>query len=57
MEELQLQISGIMPNKPKKLHTSYRSLGIVMSYGLDTWGSIPDRGKRYFSSPRYPDQI
>jgi hypothetical protein len=25
-----------------------------MDYGLDSWGSIPGRGKRFFSSPQHP---
>jgi hypothetical protein len=27
-----------------------RSVDIVKGYGLDSWGSIPSRGKRFFSS-------
>jgi hypothetical protein len=29
-----------------------RSVSIVTGYGLDGWGSIPGRGKRFFSTPR-----
>jgi hypothetical protein len=32
------------------------SVDIAMDYGLDVWGSIPDRGK-FFSPPRLPDQL
>jgi hypothetical protein len=33
------------------------SVGIKTSHGLDGWGLIPSRGKRYFSSPQCPDQL
>jgi hypothetical protein len=33
------------------------SFVIVMGYGLDGWGSIPGRGKRFFSTPRHPDWL
>jgi hypothetical protein len=31
--------------------------GIATGYRLDCLGSIPGRGKRFFSSPRCPDQL
>jgi hypothetical protein len=33
------------------------SVGIVMGDGLDDRGSIPGRGKLYFSSPQRPDRL
>jgi hypothetical protein len=30
---------------------------IIMGYGLHSWGSIPGRGKAFFSSPRCPDRL
>jgi hypothetical protein len=30
-----------------------RSVDIVKGYGLDSWGSIPSRGKRFFSFPQH----
>jgi hypothetical protein len=33
------------------------SVGIVTGYGLDGLGSIPGRGKIFFSSPQDPDRI
>jgi hypothetical protein len=33
------------------------SFGILMGYGLDSWVSIPGRGKRFFSTPHHPDWL
>jgi hypothetical protein len=32
-------------------------VSITMGYGLDGWGSIPGRAKRFFSTPQHPDQL
>jgi hypothetical protein len=32
-------------------------LSIAMSYGLDRQGSIPGRGRRFFSTPQHSDQL
>jgi hypothetical protein len=32
-------------------------LNIATGYRLDEWGSIPDRGMRYFSNPQHPDPL
>jgi hypothetical protein len=31
------------------------TVGIVTGYGVDSWGSIPSRGKTFFSNPQHPD--
>jgi hypothetical protein len=28
-----------------------------MAYGVDSWGSMPGKGKRFFSIPQYPDWL
>jgi hypothetical protein len=28
----------------------------IVDYGLDGWGLIPNRSKKFFSSPQCPDQ-
>jgi hypothetical protein len=33
------------------------SVGIATGYGLDDRGSIPERGKRYFSTPHRPHRV
>jgi hypothetical protein len=33
------------------------SASVVTGYGLDGWGSIPGRGKRFFSTPQNPDKF
>jgi hypothetical protein len=33
------------------------SVGIATSHGLDTWGSIPGKGKRFFCSSQRPDRL
>jgi hypothetical protein len=33
------------------------SVCIATSYGLDCWGSITGRGKKFFSTPRRPDWL
>jgi hypothetical protein len=33
------------------------SVGIATGYGLDTRGSIPGKGKRFFSTPQRPDML
>jgi hypothetical protein len=33
------------------------SVGIPTGYGLDGWGSLPGRGKRFFSTPQSPDRL
>jgi hypothetical protein len=33
------------------------SIGIPTGYGLDGRGSIPSRGKRFFSAPQRPDRL
>jgi hypothetical protein len=38
----------------KVLHSRDSSIGIAMGYGLDRRGSIPDSGKRFFSTPQHP---
>jgi hypothetical protein len=35
----------------------YSSVVIATGYRLDGQGSIPSRGKRFFSSPQHPDQL
>jgi hypothetical protein len=32
------------------------SVGIATDYGLDSWGSIPGRDKRFFSTPQHTDR-
>jgi hypothetical protein len=36
---------------------NYSSVGTAMGYGLNGWGSILDRGKRFFSIPQRPDWL
>jgi hypothetical protein len=33
------------------------SVGTATGYGLDGWGSISSRGKRFFSTPQRPDRL
>jgi hypothetical protein len=33
------------------------SVGIATDYGLDVWGLIPSRSKRFFSTPQCPDWL
>jgi hypothetical protein len=33
------------------------SVGIMTGCGLDDWGSISGRGKRFFCTAQYPDQL
>jgi hypothetical protein len=33
------------------------SVGIATGYGLDSWGSIPSKGKRFFSILQRPDRL
>jgi hypothetical protein len=33
------------------------SVDVATGYGLDVWGSIPGRGKRFFSSSQRPDLL
>jgi hypothetical protein len=34
-----------------------RSVSIGTAYGLDGWGSISGRGKRFFSTPQHTDRL
>jgi hypothetical protein len=36
---------------------SFSSVGIATVYGLDGQGSIPGKGKEFFSSPQSPDRL
>jgi hypothetical protein len=42
-------------------HCHYRSLdssvSIATGYGLDIWGSIPARGKKFVSTPQNPELL
>jgi hypothetical protein len=33
------------------------SVSIAMGYGLDSWGLIPSKGKRFFSTSQHPDWL
>jgi hypothetical protein len=33
------------------------SVSIVSDYGLDDWGSIPDRGRGFLFKPLHPDWL
>jgi hypothetical protein len=35
----------------------YSSVGIVLDYGLDDWGSIPGGCWEFFSKPPCPEQL
>jgi hypothetical protein len=39
------------------LQDFYSSVSIAIGYRPDGWGLIPGRGKRFFSSPQYPEQF
>jgi hypothetical protein len=39
------------------VHYTDRSVGIATGYGLDDRSSVPDRGKRFFSTPQRPDRM
>jgi glycine/D-amino acid oxidase-like deaminating enzyme len=36
---------------------SFNSVFIATGYGLDGWGSIPGRGKRFLFTPQLPDRL
>jgi hypothetical protein len=37
--------------------SQYSSVSISTGYGMDSLGSIPGRGNRFFSTPQHPDQL
>jgi hypothetical protein len=52
--------SGLMLiiNEPLELGKSHgSSVGIVLGYGLDDWGSISSGGWEFFSSPPCPEWL
>jgi hypothetical protein len=47
----------IMDNDSSNNRSMDSSVGIAMGYGLDSKGSIPDGGKRFFSTPQRPGRL
>jgi hypothetical protein len=52
-----LVFKGISYPVPFSVGSRDNSVAIVMGYWLDSWDSIPSRGKRFFSTPQHRDQI